>query len=129
MGSARFHATGVIFPPRLKLRPPYQTQVPRQFANPHARVGRRLPALRCLVVVAVLVMAASGADPQMSPRRVSGVVSAVERLQMANGVGRVRITVRVAERSGGERVISFDEWEVLWFRGDRYRLGQPVALE
>ena len=87
---------------------------------------KNLTGLMLVIAAAIVASAGETAKP---PRAVSGVVTAIERVQVPNGVGRVRVTVRVKDKGAGESVVSFDEWETLWRQGDRCRVGQAVDLE
>jgi len=82
-----------------------------------------------MLVIAVSIAAWAG-EPALPQDAVSGVVTAIQHVQPPNGVGRVRVTIFLDDGAdGGGSIVSFDEWDTLWARGDRYRVGQKLVLQ
>lgn len=67
--------------------------------------------------------------PQTTPgASFSGTVVALTRVTDPS-LPRVRVLVRVAQPAyAAGQLLAFEEWEGLWLRSDRYRLGQNITV-
>ena len=83
---------------------------------------------RFLCHYALFVCLAGAGWAQTAGASFSGTVISVARETDA-GMPRVRVLVRIAKpQAWAGRVIGFAEWDRLWFRSDRYRVGETIAV-
>ena len=83
-----------------------------------------------LAASALFLCLAATAISQSTPAGTSfvGTIVRVERVEQS-ALPRVRIMLRLtAPEIAAGHLVAFEEWDGLWMRADRYRVGQSVAL-
>jgi hypothetical protein len=82
----------------------------------------------CSWIAIALCLAAVAGAQQDGGAVVSGTVMAVQRVP-ETALPRVRVLVSLSSPPELEgSVVGFSEWEGLWTRADRYRVGQTISV-